>query len=170
MKLSFVKKAEAELKAKLAYQDLNAALELASESEQQLATERKRFQERLNELLAKTAEEPIEKRNAKRPRSRFAQDSIVELDEQATRHIIDSQLREAGWEVDSQTLRHSKGTRPAKGRNIAIAEWPTKNGPADYVLFVGLRPVATIEAKKFKVSVPVALIKLPATRKGSKLS
>lgn len=145
-------KAEAESKAKLAYDDLDAALELAVESEQQLATERKKFQERLNELLAKTAAEPFDKRNAT-VTAALAQDASLELDEQATRHIIDSQLREAGWEVDSLTLRHSKGTRPAKGRNIAIAEWPTKNGPADYLLFIGLCPVASIEAKKFKVSV-----------------
>jgi type I restriction enzyme R subunit len=145
-------KAEAESKAKLAYDDLDAALELAAESEQQLATERKKFLERLNELLAKTAAEPVDKRNAT-VTAALAQDASLELDEQATRHIIDSQLREAGWEVDSLTLRHSKGTRPAKGRNIAIAEWPTKNGPADYLLFVGLCPVASIEAKKFKVSV-----------------
>ncbi|MFO0654590.1 MAG: type I restriction-modification system endonuclease, partial [Polyangia bacterium] len=30
----------------------------------------------------------------------------------------------------------------------AIAEWPTENGPADYILFVGLTPVATVEAKR----------------------
>jgi type I restriction enzyme R subunit len=145
-------KAEAEAKAKLAFEDLEAALELAAESEQQLAAERKNFQEKLNELQARTAAESVEKRTATVAVA-IAQDSNLELDEQATRRIIDSQLREAGWEVDSQTLRYSKGTRPVKGRNIAIAEWPTKNGPADYLLFVGLCPVASIEAKKFKVSV-----------------
>jgi len=145
-------KAEAEAKAKLAFDDLDTALEFAAESEQQLAAERKKFQERLNELQAKSAAEPAEKRKATIAAG-IEQDSSLELDEQATRRIIDSQLREAGWEVDSQALRYSKGTRPVKGRSIAIAEWPTKNGPADYLLFVGLRPVASVEAKKFKVSI-----------------
>ena len=31
---------------------------------------------------------------------------------------------------------------------MAIAEWPTANGPADYCLFVGLTPVAVVEAKR----------------------
>ncbi|MFX6040555.1 hypothetical protein ABTE96_21535, partial [Acinetobacter baumannii] len=72
----------------------------------------------------------------------------VELDEAATRRRIDQQLQDAGWEADSETLRHSLGTRPQKGKNIAIAEWPTTEGPADYVLFLGLTPVAAVEAKK----------------------
>lgn len=69
------------------------------------------------------------------------------INEFETRKIIDEQLRKIGWEVDSKNLRYSKGTRPQRGRNIAIAEYPTENGFADYVLFVGVKPVAVIEAK-----------------------
>ena len=72
----------------------------------------------------------------------------IELDEAATRLLIDGQLRQAGWEADSQVLRYSQGARPEKHRNLAIAEWPTRSGPADYVLFVGLTPVAAVEAKR----------------------
>ena len=43
---------------------------------------------------------------------------------------LDAQLREAGWEADSQALRYAKGSRPIKSRNLAIAEWPTASGPA----------------------------------------
>ncbi|MBX9569847.1 MAG: type I restriction-modification system endonuclease [Candidatus Obscuribacterales bacterium] len=71
-----------------------------------------------------------------------------EMDEAATRTIIDQQLRDAGWDADTTTLRHGMGTRPERGRNMAIAEWPTKTGRADYVLFIGLTPVATVEAKR----------------------
>lgn len=63
------------------------------------------------------------------------------------RKIIDEQLRKVGWEADSENLRYSKGTRPQKGRNIAIAEWRTDGGFADYVLFIGTKMIATIEAK-----------------------
>ena len=72
----------------------------------------------------------------------------IDLGEAATRLLIDGQLRQAGWEADSAVLRYSQGARPEKHRNLAIAEWPTRSGPADYVLFVGLTPVAAVEAKR----------------------
>lgn len=67
--------------------------------------------------------------------------------EAETRKSIDEQLCQVGWEADSANLRYSKGTRPQKGRNIAIAEWQTDSGYADYALFIGMQMVATIEAK-----------------------
>jgi len=81
----------------------------------------------------------------------------VQLDEAETRQLIDSQLRQAGWIVDSENLRYAKGTRPQKGKNIAIAEWPTATGPADYVLFVGLMPLAAVEAKRKNLNVSSSL-------------
>lgn len=83
--------------------------------------------------------------------------SVVQLDEADTRKLIDQQLRQAGWEVDSQAIKYNKGTRPAKGRNLAIAEWPTESGPADYVLFAGLMPIAVVEAKRKNVDVSGSL-------------
>lgn len=77
-----------------------------------------------------------------------AADSAIILDEAATRVIIDQQLRNARWEADSRELRYAKGARPTKGRNLAIAEWPTASGPADYALFAGLTLVGVIEAKR----------------------
>jgi type I restriction enzyme R subunit len=77
----------------------------------------------------------------------------LELDEAATRLLIDGQLRQAGWEADTEQLRYSKGARPQKNRNLAIAEWPTSSGPADYVLFVGLTPYAAVEAKRANTDV-----------------
>jgi type I restriction enzyme R subunit len=72
----------------------------------------------------------------------------LNLDEKATRAIIDAQLRTRGWEANTEILRYSKGMRPTKGRNMAIAEWPTENGPADYALFVGTMCVGIVEAKR----------------------
>jgi type I restriction enzyme R subunit len=83
--------------------------------------------------------------------------SAVELDEADTRKLIDEQLREVGWTVDSASLSFAKGARPEKGKNLAIAEWPTSSGPADYVLFVGLMPVAAVEAKRKNIDVSGAL-------------
>ena len=80
------------------------------------------------------------------------------LTEAETRSIIDSQLRAAGWEADTPNLCYSKGTRPVKRRNIAIAEWPTLSivngkGYADYALFVGFKLVAILEAKKLDTDI-----------------
>ncbi|MEW6521366.1 MAG: type I restriction-modification system endonuclease [Thermodesulfobacteriota bacterium] len=83
--------------------------------------------------------------------------AAVRLDEAETRKLIDAQLRQAGWLADSAILKYSAGTRPAKGENLAIAEWPTASGPADYVLFVGLTPMATVEAKRKNLDVSSAL-------------
>ena len=62
-----------------------------------------------------------------------------------------------GWEADTQALTYAIGARPVRGRNLAIAEWPTSNGPADYVLFVGLTPVAVVEAKRQRRDVAGAI-------------
>ena len=80
--------------------------------------------------------------------------AAVQLDEAETRKLIDEQLRQAGWIADSERIRYSAGTRPEKGKNLAIAEWPTESGPADYGLFVGLMPLATAEAKRKNTDVP----------------
>lgn len=77
---------------------------------------------------------------------------LIDLDEAATRKLIDRQLRDAGWEVDSEELTFAKGVRPTRAKNMAIAEWPTlddgKEGWADYVLFAGLKVVGVVEAKR----------------------
>ena len=76
----------------------------------------------------------------------------LKLSEKETRYLIDEQLRKVGWEADTENLRYSKGTRPQKGKNIAIAEWPTdsavcKWGNVDYALFVDLQLFGVVEAK-----------------------
>ncbi|WP_064809776.1 MULTISPECIES: type I restriction-modification system endonuclease [unclassified Rhizobium] len=83
--------------------------------------------------------------------------SRLELDERQTRRLIDVQLVDAGWEADSSTLVHQKGARPEEGRNLAIAEWPSEGGRADYALFIGLICVGVIEAKRESVDVPSTL-------------
>jgi len=90
----------------------------------------------------------------------------IDLDEAATRELIDEQLREAGWEASTTQLRYAKGVRPQKGKNLAIAEWPTKNGPADYVLFLGLTAVGVVEAKRKSKDVVAALEQAKRYSKG----
>lgn len=72
-----------------------------------------------------------------------------ELTEDETRELIDQQLRDAGWIADSKTIRYTT-QKPEAGKNYAIAEWEL-NGQkrADYALFIGLRLVGFVEAKKW---------------------
>jgi type I restriction enzyme R subunit len=63
--------------------------------------------------------------------------------EQLARDQIDARLRQAGWEVQSKNQINLNG-----GLGVAIREYPTDAGPADYVLFVDRKPVGIIEAKR----------------------
>lgn len=87
--------------------------------------------------------------NAQKERARRTEQYVknLQLSEAETRQLIDAQLCEAGWQADTEHLRYSKGTRPEKGKNLAIAEWPTNRGFADYALFAGLQLVGIVEAK-----------------------
>lgn len=90
----------------------------------------------------------------------------IDLDEQATRALIDQQLRDRGWQVNSIDQRFSKGTRPVKGQNMAIAEWPTQSGPADYALFVGETCVGIVEAKRYRKNISAAVDQAERYSKG----
>ena len=146
----------AEEQARLAYEEQVAALDLAVEVEEQLNALREEYDRSLLELLDQAESESTTEQAQTIQRSKQAADDL-DIDEAATRQIIDTQLRDAGWEADTQKLRHSTGTRPIKGRNLAIAEWPTDDGIADYVLFVGLCPVAVVEAKRKSTNVANAI-------------
>ena len=67
------------------------------------------------------------------------------LSEELTRILIDQQLIQAGWEADTQQLTYARGARPEKGKNQAIAEWPTLGQEvADYVLLAGQTTIAAV--------------------------
>ena len=70
------------------------------------------------------------------------------INEFETRKLVDFKLNLSGWIADSVKLKYSKGARPEKNKCLAISEWPTQSGPADYVLFNGLIPIGAIEAKR----------------------
>jgi type I restriction enzyme R subunit len=64
--------------------------------------------------------------------------------EQIAREQIDDMLQKAGWAVqDKNEIDISVGA------GVAVREYPTEEGPADYVLFLdGPNPVGIIEAKR----------------------
>ena len=63
--------------------------------------------------------------------------------EQAARDRIDLMLAECGWVVQDK-----KAIDFSAGLGIAVREYQTDIGPADYVLFINKRAVGVIEAKK----------------------
>lgn len=63
--------------------------------------------------------------------------------EQLARDEIDQQLEACGWKVQSK-----KQINLAAGLGVAVREYQTDIGPADYVLFVDKKPVGVIEAKR----------------------
>jgi type I restriction enzyme R subunit len=63
--------------------------------------------------------------------------------EQIARDNIDKQLLACGWIIQDKTQFNL-----AAGLGIAIREYQTDVGPADYVLFVDKKPVGIIEAKR----------------------
>jgi type I restriction enzyme R subunit len=63
--------------------------------------------------------------------------------EQIARDQIDAMLKAAGWTVQGKT-RIDLGAK----QGVAVREYQTNVGPADYVLFVDRKPVGIIEAKR----------------------
>ncbi len=63
--------------------------------------------------------------------------------EQIARDNIDKQLNACGWVIQSV-----KQINLSSGIGVAVKEYLTDVGPADYVLFVGGKPCGVIEAKR----------------------
>ncbi len=68
--------------------------------------------------------------------------SVNQTPEQAARDRIDEMLSLSGWVVqDNKKIDFSAGL------GVAVREYQTDVGPADYVLFVDKKPVGVVEAK-----------------------
>ena len=63
--------------------------------------------------------------------------------EAKARQSIDHKLEKAGWVIQDLKQLNLSG-----GLGVAVREYPTDTGPADYVLFVNRAAVGVIEAKK----------------------
>jgi len=63
--------------------------------------------------------------------------------EAKARLVIDEKLQQAGW-----VLQDMKQLNLGAARGVAVREYPTDTGPADYVLFIDREAVGVIEAKR----------------------
>ena len=165
-------------RARLAAQAAEQARLSAEERIRQEAEEKAALRKLLEEAEAKQAvlEQELQAAQAAPPPVTVEQEveaakvaaAAIDLDEAATRAIIDRQLRDRGWEADSQTLTYKSGARPAKGRATAIAEWPTEDGRADYALFIDTTCIGVIEAKRKRKNVSAAIDQAERYAKGFK--
>lgn len=132
----------------------------SAEHEAELQKQHTKFEAQIQALQVKLASKEEEQQKANKEQARISSARVRKacklntLNEELTRILIDQQLNDYGWEADTQVLRHSKGARPERGKNRAIAEWPCVGGQsADYVLFAGLTPIGIVEAKRENTNV-----------------
>lgn len=155
-KLADLLKQEAEEYAVLAEQmdaESRSHKQLAAEHEAALQKLRSEHEKSLKALQQQLAAQPQASQQVAKLTQQAS--SSFDLSEDLTRILIDQQLIDAGWEADSLDLTYGKGARPEKGKNKAIAEWPTSSPKAcaDYVLFAGLTPIAIVEAKRKRINI-----------------
>ena len=72
--------------------------------------------------------------------------------EQLARDLIDAMLIAPGWIVQSK-----KNLNLNAASGVAVREYQTDIGPADYVLFVDKKPVGIIEAKRAEEGVHLTM-------------
>lgn len=72
--------------------------------------------------------------------------------EQLARDKIDLELFRSGWLVQNKSQLNLSA-----GIGVAIREYKTNIGPADYILFVNKRPVGVIEAKRAEEGVHLSI-------------
>jgi len=73
--------------------------------------------------------------------------------EQRARVHIDRALRQAGW-----IIQNKDQVNLAAATGVAIREYSTDIGPADYVLFVDRKPVGVIEAKREEEGIHLTVV------------
>lgn len=62
---------------------------------------------------------------------------------QTRKGVINRKLRQCGWNIAQYAPSMKIPLTP-----VAITEYPTKSGPADYILFAHQTPIAVVEAKR----------------------
>ena len=127
-----------------------------TEKLKELETELEQAREEVKNFQAKLAKlaELSQEQKEERKQQASVKLSKLEENEAETRERIDLQLREAGWECDTDILNYkTKKTLPEKGRMMAIAEWKCGTLWADYALFIGKELYGIVEAKKHMKSV-----------------
>jgi type I restriction enzyme, R subunit len=72
--------------------------------------------------------------------------------EQIARDEIDSALKQSGWVIQNKNQINLQA-----GTGVAVREYQTDIGPADYILFINKQPVGIIEAKRAEEAVRLSV-------------
>lgn len=151
-KLTLLKEQEREEYQQLAEMMDQEARQLSEQNKRkeiELTAEIQNFKEHIKQLQAQITDNELN--NNQQPIKVKLRAFIPSEDD--ARILIDEQLRQAGWMVDSQIMTQARGEVPEVGKNKAISEWTMRNGRADYILFIGLTPIAAVEAKRQNANV-----------------
>ena len=79
--------------------------------------------------------------------------------EEKARLEIDRKLKESGW-----TIQNMNQPNLTASLGVAVREFPTSTGPADYALFVDGEPVGVIEAKKSDIGENITAVEGQSSR------
>ena len=79
--------------------------------------------------------------------------------EQIARDVIDDLLQQTGWVIQSKAKIDFSA-----GLGVAVREYQTDAGPADYVLFINRKPVGIIEAKREEEGVNLTTVEEQSVR------
>ena len=79
--------------------------------------------------------------------------------EAKARQLIDHKLEQAGW-----AIQDTKQLNLGAASGVAVREYPTDTGPADYVLFVNRQAVGIIEAKRDEAGENITAVELQTER------
>ena len=79
--------------------------------------------------------------------------------EEKARCVIDDNLRQSGW-----VIQDLNKLNPAASLGVAVREFPTSTGEADYALFVDGRPVGVIEAKRSEAGQSITDVEVQSRR------
>lgn len=79
--------------------------------------------------------------------------------EEKARLEIDRKLKESGW-----TIQNMNQLNLTASLGVAVREFPTSTGPADYALFVDGEPVGVIEAKKSDIGENITAVEGQSSR------
>jgi type I restriction enzyme R subunit len=82
------------------------------------------------------------------------------------KRLIEPKLRAAGWSI----ARHDPARPFGRGAAVAIAEFPTDSGPADYALVVDGQVLGVVEAKKLTIGPQNALTQAERYSRGVRTS
>ncbi len=96
----------------------------------------------------------------------MAQAGTQDSEWRTRKRLIDPRLRAAGWKVATYDPAHPFG----KGSPVAIEEFPTDNGPADYALCVEGQLLGVVEAKKLTLGPQNALTQAERYSRGASQS